>query len=56
MKKAYLKPMALVTSICSCQILTSSDDEIEINYFTDKEESLDNALSNRRNCWGDDDD
>ena len=55
MKKKYLEPVARVINIRTCRVLTSSDEGMEMNIYTDKEESIENALSNRRNIWDDDD-
>ena len=55
MKKKYIEPVVFVISMHDCQLLTSSDEEIEMNIFTDKEEATEAALSNRRNIWDDDD-
>ena len=55
MKKKYMEPVVFVVSMRTCQLLTSSDDEIEMNIFKDEEEAPEAALSNRRNIWNDDD-
>ena len=55
MKKKYIEPVVRVISLRACKLLTSSDDEIEMNIYTNKEESPEAALSNRRNVWDDDD-
>ena len=54
MKKKYIEPTVLVDSMNTCQLLTSSSDEIEMNIYKDKEEAPEAALSNRRNVWDDD--